>query len=95
MTQAASFLDCDVVIVNYNAGKLLADCVSSVFAASAARAIVVDNNSTDGSLEHLERMIRNEKLSLVRNRQEPGVCRCLQYRSTSVICKPGTVPESR
>jgi GT2 family glycosyltransferase len=72
LTPAASFLDCDVVIVNYNAGKLLVDCVYSVFAAGAARVIVVDNNSSDESLGHLERMLRNEKLSLIRNRQNLG-----------------------
>jgi GT2 family glycosyltransferase len=72
LTQAVSSLDCDVVIVNYNAGKLLADCVSSVFAAGAARAIVVDNNSTDGSLEHLEQVIVNKRLSIIRNGQNLG-----------------------
>ena len=57
MTQVESSLDPDVVIVNYNAGKLLVDCVSSVFAAGAARAFVVDNNSTDGSLEQLRQQV--------------------------------------
>jgi bifunctional ADP-heptose synthase (sugar kinase/adenylyltransferase) len=45
----------DAVIVNYNAGKLLADCVSSVFAAEAAQAIVVDNASNDDSIDYLKR----------------------------------------
>jgi hypothetical protein len=67
-----SFNDCDVVIVNYNAGMLLADCVSSVFAAGAARAIVVDNHSTDGSFEHLERVVENEKLVVIRNDKNLG-----------------------
>jgi hypothetical protein len=67
-----SFNDCDVVIVNYNAGMLLADCVSSVFAAGAARAIVVDNHSTDGSLEHLEHAVKNEKLIVIRNDKNLG-----------------------
>lgn len=64
--------DCDVIIVNYNAGKLLADCVLSVFAADPARAIVVDNASTDGSLEHLERVVRNDKLIVLRNDRNLG-----------------------
>jgi len=67
-----SFNDCDVVIVNYNAGMLLADCVSSVFAAGAARAIVVDNHSTDGCLEHLEHAVKNEKLVVIRNDKNLG-----------------------
>lgn len=58
---------CDVVIVNYNAGPLLADCVASVIAAGASRAIVVDNDSTDGSLEHLEDQADCEKLVVLRN----------------------------
>lgn len=69
---AAPTLDCDVVIVNYNAGELLSDCVASVFAAGAASAIVVDNGSSDGSLERLERMAGNGKLSLIRNGRNLG-----------------------
>lgn len=67
-----SFNDCDVVIVNYYAGMLLADCVSSVFAAGAARAIVVDNHSMDGSLEYLEHAVKNEKLVVIRNDKNLG-----------------------
>lgn len=52
--QAAFSPDCDVVIVNYNAGALLIDCVASAFAENADRVIVVDNASADGSLEALE-----------------------------------------
>lgn len=72
MRRRKSFNDCDVVIVNYNAGMLLADCVSSVFAAGGAKAIVVDNHSTDGSLEHLEHVIENEKLVVIRNGSNLG-----------------------
>ncbi|WP_244868233.1 glycosyltransferase family 2 protein [Pseudomonas sp. Cab53] len=46
--------ECDVVIVNYNAGKLLVECVGSVLAAGAARVIVVDNDSRDDSLARLQ-----------------------------------------
>lgn len=72
MTPTASPPDCDVVIVNYNAGKLLTNCVSSVLRANAARVIVVDNGSTDDSLECLERVIPSKKLSLLRNHQNLG-----------------------
>lgn len=51
---------------------LLADCVSSVFAAGAARVIVVDNQSTDGSLEHLEHAVKNEKLLVICNGKNLG-----------------------
>lgn len=67
-----SFNDCDVVIVNYNSGILLLDCVLSVFVAGAARAIVVDNQSTDDSLEHLERVVKNERLVVIRNDKNLG-----------------------
>ena len=72
MTPTASPPDCDVVIVNYNAGELLTDCVSSVLRADATRVIVVDNGSMDGSLEYLERVIPSKKLSLLRNNQNLG-----------------------
>ena len=72
LTQAVSSHDCDVVIVNYNAGNLLGDCVTSVFSAGASRAIVVDNKSTDGSLEHLAQLIQSEKLVVIRNSKNLG-----------------------
>jgi GT2 family glycosyltransferase len=53
------------IIVNYNAGSLLRDCVDSLVACPLnIEIIVVDNASLDGSLDHLSesptiRMIRN------------------------------------
>ncbi len=48
-------LPISVVIVNHNAGALLGDCVQAVERAGVAEVIVVDNASTDGSLELLRR----------------------------------------
>lgn len=48
--------DIDIVIVNWNAGNLLRDCVSSVLETAGnlvGRIIVVDNGSTDQSLRNL------------------------------------------
>lgn len=43
-----------VVVVNYNAGPLLTECVRRVVASTLPlEVVVVDNASTDGSLEHL------------------------------------------
>jgi len=67
-----SHLDCDVVVVNYNAGELLLECVSSVFDAGANRCIVVDNASNDDSLEVVERAIDREDLMVTRNAKNVG-----------------------
>lgn len=48
--------DVDIVIVNWNAGLMLRDCVQSVLTSIGdvlGRIIVVDNGSIDRSLEHL------------------------------------------
>ena len=50
---------CDIVIVNYNAGNLLADCVQSVLAEGACHVFVVDNDSHDDSLAHRQRLNSN------------------------------------
>jgi GT2 family glycosyltransferase len=50
--------DIDVVIVNWNTGDDVAACVASLCGATGgrvARVVVVDNASTDGSVEVLER----------------------------------------
>jgi len=45
-----------VIIVNYNAGDLLADCVQAVLASAVDPEMVIsDNGSTDGSLARVRR----------------------------------------
>ena len=41
------------VVVNYNAGPVLVDCVTSVLDEGPVEAVVVDNDSSDGSVERL------------------------------------------
>jgi len=65
------YLNCDVVIVNYNAGKLLADCVLSALTANVTHIIVVDNDSTDDSLTHL-RSIKSERITILANDKNLG-----------------------
>lgn len=65
-------MDCSVVIVNYNTGPLLEACLASVqrFADGVAlEVLVVDNASTDRSLEALARF---PEVRLVRNSENRG-----------------------
>ena len=60
------------IIVNYNAGELLVRCVRSALA-QAQQVIVIDNASTDGSLQSLEAGIIGEpRLEIVLNRINVG-----------------------
>lgn len=72
MAKTESRLDCDAIIVNFNAGRLLLDCVASVFEAGAEKCIVVDNASSDGSIEFLEKRFDRDDLLIVRNSENVG-----------------------
>lgn len=61
-----------VIIVNYNAGNCLRDCVASAVG-QVDEVIVVDNASTDDSLAELEAALPiTPKLKVVRNRENLG-----------------------
>lgn len=64
----------DVVVVNWNAGQLVADCVRSVeqYGASVQRTIVVDNGSTDGSIALIP---RSDRVLVVETGQNLGFAR--------------------
>ena len=71
-----SSTNCDVVIVNYNAGKLLPNCVSSAIAEGIDRIIVVDNASSDNSIEALEKQYSEKSfLTIIRNHENVGFAR--------------------
>lgn len=56
------------VVVNYNAGPLLIDCVRSILddtSAGVPEVVVVDNGSTDGSIEALRTEIISDATSCV------------------------------
>lgn len=58
------------VIVNYNAGPFLKECVDSCLASSIkVEVIVVDNGSSDGSLDTL---VRGDNLMVISNGQNIG-----------------------
>jgi len=64
LTQVASFHDCDVIVVNYNTGELLRSCVDSLLNCPLEiEIIVVDNASTDGSLDALHGATSDHKKS--------------------------------
>ncbi len=66
----------DIVIVNWNSGDFLRNCIESVFLNSNGSLIkqvfIVDNNSTDKSLENLA---KNEKIVIIRNKENTGFSR--------------------
>lgn len=66
---------CDAVIVNYNAGELLQDCARSALEAGVQQVIVVDNGSSDGSIEALESAVKGDRLTVIRNDDNLGFAR--------------------
>ena len=63
---------CDVVIVNFNAGGFLKDTVTSVLGSrSVAHIYIVDNSSTDGSLD-LVAQGHGNRLTVIRNKTNLG-----------------------
>ena len=63
-----------IIILNYNAGKLLMNCVQSIIKSNYSNfeIILVDNNSTDNS--HIECKNENEKIKLIENDENFGYC---------------------
>lgn len=64
-----------VVVVNYNAGEYLRGCLNSLAAQTFTdfEVILIDNNSTDGSLDLLER--RPPQLTILREVENHGFAR--------------------
>jgi len=53
--------DFDIVVVSYNTKQKLAQCIGSILKYSPkSHLIIVDNNSTDGSKEFLEKLVKVE-----------------------------------
>ena len=62
-----------VVIVNYNVKYFLEQCLLSVIKASSqieAEILVVDNNSSDGSVEYIRQ--RFPSVNVIANKDNPG-----------------------
>jgi len=64
--------DVSVVIVNYNAGPLLLECLNSCLS-QVGQVVVVDNASVDGSIELLESHFKaSSQLQVIRNEANLG-----------------------
>ena len=63
-----------IIILNYNAGNLLLNCVDSVFKSTYPNfeVLVVDNISTDNS--HVVCKKKFEKIHLIENKENLGYC---------------------
>ena len=68
-------LPVEVVVVNYNAGRLLVDCVASAVAAAATRIIIVDNASADASLSEVEQAFPQARIRILRQQENLGFAR--------------------
>ena len=62
------------IIVNYNAGRVLNEAVNLLLgSASVAKVIVVDNDSTDNSMDEIERLADSQsRLTCIRNNKNLG-----------------------
>ncbi len=69
--------DVSVIIVNFNAGPLLKQAVQSVLLSEAvSKVIIVDNLSTDQSMDEMERIaILQSRLKCIRNQENLGFAR--------------------
>jgi N-acetylglucosaminyl-diphospho-decaprenol L-rhamnosyltransferase len=77
-----------VVIVNYNGGPMLRDCVLSAVreGVPAAQIVVVDNGSQDCSIENLERSI--DGLAVIRNNCNAGFAKAVNQGIKRTSAKP-------
>nr|WP_028322903.1 glycosyltransferase family 2 protein [Desulfatiglans anilini] len=76
----------DIIIVNWNAGKQLRNCVLSVqkFASgSVGRIIIVDNGSTDGSLDEVESLAGVDFIRTGKNLGFAAACNIGTAKSSS------------
>lgn len=104
--QAVSSVEVSVVIVNYNAGELLADCVAAVLASPLpVEVIVSDNGSSDSSLVGLrERLGTDRRLRILENGANLGFARgnnralphahapYLLFLNPDCLVRPDTLP---
>lgn len=67
-------MDVSIIIVNYNTNEITLECIDSILKASPKinyEIIVVDNASTDGSVEVLKK-VRGDKIKVIFNEENVG-----------------------
>ena len=65
----------DIVIVNWNSGNLLSDCIESIIEfgkSSTSKVVVVDNDSSDGSINFLHDLKDLPDLQLIKANENLG-----------------------
>lgn len=70
-------IDISVIVVNYNYGKLIRRCIRSLLNQDLDRShyeiLVVDDASTDDSIEALDTFIRQRDIKIIRNKENLGI----------------------
>lgn len=64
-----------IIIVNYNVKYFLEQCLNSILDSNIAfsyEVFIIDNNSTDGSIEYLKEKFQKENIFFVENKTNPG-----------------------
>ena len=93
-----------VIIVNFNCGTLLTDCVRSVLASTVpVEVFVSDNDSVDNSIQHLQQEICDNRLRIIMNGKNLGFAKAsnmllpkgngdfLLFLNPDCLIKPDTV----
>jgi GT2 family glycosyltransferase len=66
-----------VIVLNYNGGSFLVNCIKSIVATDYENfeVIVVDNGSSDGSIEIVEASVSDQRFRVIRNNKNVGYAR--------------------
>lgn len=70
-------IDISVIVVNYNYAKLIRRCIRSLLSQDLDKAhyeiIVVDDASTDDSIEALDTFIKTGEIKIIKNKENLGI----------------------